>query len=78
MITLTCGICGYKNRSRGKVMLDKMVNNLSSVIKYKCKSIKCDAILVIIRLNSKWVLRWFEGIKSYQKELETFSQKHKK
>lgn len=75
MITLTCGICGYKNRSRGKVMLDKMVNDLSSIIKYKCKSKKCDSIFATIKLNGKWRLRWFEGIKSYQKELEIYGQK---
>ena len=75
MITLACGICGYKNRSRGKAMLNKIVNSPTRIIKYKCKSKKCGAILAEMRLNNEWVQRWFEGIKSYQKELTVSTNK---
>jgi len=50
-------------------MLNKMVNGMNSLIKYKCKSHKCRAILVLFRMCGEYRLTWFEGVKSYQKEL---------
>lgn len=57
MRTITCGICGSKQRLLGETLENKLNNfNRRSNIICKCK--KCDGFLTIIRVKLNWKLRW--------------------
>jgi len=57
LITITCGICGSKNRLYARTMAYKF-NNYSKKSNeiFKCKF--CKAVLTIIRLKGACKARW--------------------